>query len=356
MGQRALIFTTDYELFGNGSGCVQACMIEPTERMASLLEKHGARLTVFFEVCEYWAFQKERAAGRLKEDWAALMRQQMRDLVARGHDVQLHFHPQWLEYSYDGISWQLNYDLWRIGTLSYVDADFPERGLEELFRRGKETLEQMLQPVKPDYRCEVFRAGAWSMQPEQKVLQAMRVNGFKADSTVVPGLHFADGTTFYDFRAVAEHANSYRISECMTKPDDDGLMLEIPIFAAPVPLWRRLYFGYLRYRRKVGFRPAGCEGQAKAAAGKSSFEKIRGWLTNPVMMSTFGDATVAEQMIYLTKKALQDGSESSEAPDPMVWISHPKTFGNEYEFKKYLAWASAQKQISMATFKTFIKQ
>ena len=59
MGKLKLILTADYEVFGNGSGCVKKCMVEPTIRMLDICDKYGAKLTLFVDVCEYWAFKKK---------------------------------------------------------------------------------------------------------------------------------------------------------------------------------------------------------------------------------------------------------------------------------------------------------
>ena len=346
MAKLGLIFTTDYEIFGNGTGCVEDCVIKPTEQMAFLLERYGATLTVFFEVCEYWAFEKEYAAGRLAVDWAGMMRQQAQDLIKRGHDVQLHFHPQWLDYNYDGQNWNLNYDLWRIGQLPYEDAQFPERGLKNLFAHGKSTLEEILKPVKPDYRCEVFRAGAWSIQPEKEVLKALKVNGFKIDSTVAPGLYFKDQLSYYDFRAAPHNSFSYLIEESVNLPAQNAGLREVPIFTAKVPLWRKLQFIAFRQMRKVPFNPRGCRGSAEATKNKSKFQKLSEILFSPYTMSTFGDANVVEQMKYLTKLALKKARLQDEEIVPMVWISHPKTFANEQELEKFLSWVNQNQFIS----------
>lgn len=352
MAKLGLIFTTDYEIFGNGTGCVENCVIKPTEQMANLLERHGAKLTIFFEVCEYWAFEKEYAAGHLKQDWAGLMRNQARDLLRRGHDVQLHFHPQWLDYRYDGHSWKLNYDLWRIGFLPYENEVFPERGLKNLFARGKATLEDMLKPVQSTYTCEVFRAGAWSIQPEKEVLRAMKVNGFKVDSTVVPGLFHQDEFSYYNFLKAPSHLPFYTISDVVTQPVESGSLREVPIFAAKVPLGHKLRFLALRQMRKVPFKPRGCKGSAMTTASKSKIEKVRELLFSPVTMSTFGDATVMEQMKYLTELALKNTAAQGAELIPMVWISHPKTFANERELENFLGWAKKINAIEFTNFKT----
>ena len=58
MGKLRFILTADYEVFGNGSGCVKKCMIDPTEKMLSICDDYCAKLTLFVDVCEYWAFKK----------------------------------------------------------------------------------------------------------------------------------------------------------------------------------------------------------------------------------------------------------------------------------------------------------
>ena len=52
------LVTIDYELFGNGTGDLIKSVIEPTNAILDICEKYNAKLTIFFDVCEYWAFQK----------------------------------------------------------------------------------------------------------------------------------------------------------------------------------------------------------------------------------------------------------------------------------------------------------
>lgn len=354
MAEAKLIFTTDYEIFGNGSGSVEHCMIKPTEDMARLLEKHGARMTVFFDVCEYWAFKAEFEKGTLSENWAQLIESQLQDLVQRGHDVQLHFHPQWLDYAFDGQDWKLNFNLWRIGVLKYEDETHPERGLNQLFKRGKETLETLLQPVKSDYRCHIFRAGAWSMQPETNVLRAMRENGFDIDSTVVPGLKFEDSFTKYNFTAAPKDRPHWTIQSNLCQPELDGAITEIPIFSAPTPLVTNAAFLWMKSNRKIAFKPDGCSGTAIATEGKGKWRKILETITTSRKMFTFGDATPAEEMKYMVGRALREVHRMN-VNLPVVAISHPKTFANTEDFDAFLAWCVGQKKVEFSTYDNYLK-
>jgi hypothetical protein len=113
-----LVLTVDYEIFGNGTGDVRQHVTEPTERMCRIAEKFGMPVTVFFEMEEYLLFQQYREALQrlLGYDPAAEMRRQAADLVRRGHDVQLHLHPQWFEAGFAAGEWQLRHDRLSVDT------------------------------------------------------------------------------------------------------------------------------------------------------------------------------------------------------------------------------------------------
>ena len=352
MASVGLIFTTDYEIFGNGSGCVEKCMIAPTNSMVSILEKYGAKLTLFVDVCEYWAFEREFIRGTLKDDWAEMIRSQLQDLAKRGHDIQLHFHPQWLDYSFDGQKWDLNYDLWRLGKLKYQDNEYPERGLNQLFARGKKTLEDIITPIVPNYRCHVFRAGAWSMQPEGDVLKAMRDNDFDIDSTVASGLTFQDDYTFYDFSSSPE-LTRWRIENELCRVVEDGSILEVPIFTTNMPISKKLQFLSLKKKRGIQMKPEGCKGSSLATAGKSKLSKIMEVMGEKKKMFTFGDATSCEEMIYFARRARKIALEGNQDQVPLVAISHPKTFANESELKKFLEWVSTSEGIVFSDYQEF---
>ena len=52
---KKIVLTIDYELFlGEKTGNVKNCMIEPTEKLASILEKNSSRMTVFWDILHYY--------------------------------------------------------------------------------------------------------------------------------------------------------------------------------------------------------------------------------------------------------------------------------------------------------------
>ena len=86
-----LILTANVELFGNGSGCVNHCVLAPLERMAAVAEAYDARLELFVEALEFCAMEASPEHSKVIAD----VKRALADLLRRGHKLQLHLHPQW---------------------------------------------------------------------------------------------------------------------------------------------------------------------------------------------------------------------------------------------------------------------
>lgn len=337
MGVVKFILTADYEIFGNGSGCVKKCMIDPTEKILSICDKYSAKLTLFVDVCEYWAF-KEAAANNLfdnEEFPHVLIEQQLQDAIRRGHDIQLHFHPQWLDAKYINGKWSLNNDFWRLPSVE----NHPNWTLKKLFKEGKKTLEDIIKPVDSSYKCNVFRAGAWCIQDEVKVLEAMKENDFIIESTVAPNMFFNDGLTYYDFRNTPRK-QSWNIKDSVIV-EENGSIKEVPIFTIEVLWYALLYFKFLKVFKSLSFKAADC---VSSSVNKFSTYSLKGLFKNQYRMFNFCDATSFQELKYFTKKADLAFKNTSDTKEiPIVIIGHPKTFGNEKEFDRYLYWATKKK-------------
>lgn len=344
MKNPTLHLTADYEIFGNGSGDVDCCLIRPSERLMRIAESYGTRITFFVDVCEIWAFEQleqsepESEAARSSRS----IRNQLLDAVSRGHDIQLHAHPQWIGASWDGEvgKWNVRLDRWRIGRLPKSNAQEELATPGGIISRGVEWLERLAQSVDPGYRCRAFRAGAWSIQPEEHVLEAMRRSGIAIDTSVAPGGFRDDGLSYFDFRSAPKNRAYWCFREKVDSPDDTGDLVEFPIFTSKESILDAvLGFGRRRLQKNRASRPPGCKGTSESSV------RAKGRVVNALMgiFSSRGRtrmfdycALSAGEMVKMVRR--RGANASSQRADPIIAIGHPKNFANPNELDSFLKW------------------
>ncbi len=220
--------TLDYELFGNGSGDVFKHIIEPTEVLLSIAEKNNARLTIFFEVIEYWRLKEEWNKGNTMgytENPIEAIENQIKRAAGKGHDVQLHLHPQWVEAVWRNGGWHINESDWRLG--GYEKEG--EYSLRNLFEKGKKTLEELIKPIKPDYICNAVRAGGYCIQPSERIIDVMRETGFRCDSSIYPGGIEIGRRQFFDFTRLPNDVGFWHCGLGVENIVPDSDIIELPI-------------------------------------------------------------------------------------------------------------------------------
>jgi len=215
-----IIFTLDYEIFGDGSGDPLLFQIANTQRLCASLDLIDAKMTVYVEFGQISFFRSQNGKGKYKEYYEVIC-QQLKMLIKEGHDVQLHFHPSWegAKLTEDGkLELTINDD---ISTIDYNVA------LAWLVN-GKEFLETLLKPINAAYECIAYRAGAFTAGHQQKYIKLLVDAGLKIDSSVLPGGSLNSFYGNYDYRSI-DGPNTYRIGESLVDKKDYGLLVEYPI-------------------------------------------------------------------------------------------------------------------------------
>lgn len=245
----ALVLTNDWELFGDGSGNFDEIMENPLNEYLSILEHYDAKITLFAEVLQQFEHKKYseqfKHLGIIYNKWEDLIRK----TIEKGHDVQLHLHPQWIGSKFDGNDWQLDLNKWALSSLNYEE-------INEIIGQGKDYLENLIKKIRPDYKCQAFRAGNYCIEPAVISISALKNNGFTCDSSVTKGLY---SPGLYDFRDAYSNVFSWKTSDKNVKyaSDKNNGLLEIPIYSdfsddsqALKKLTPALYF-WARYGVKV---------------------------------------------------------------------------------------------------------
>lgn len=225
--------TYDYELFfGEHTGSVEKCMIEPTNDLLNLSFGKDVFMTFFIDVG--YLVQAEKYP-ELKAE-LQLVKDQIQKIVSLGHDVQLHIHPHWEKSKFESGKWFMNTHG------AYKLSDFDQEESDSIFKKYKTYLEDLI-----GKKVTTFRAGGWCIQPFSHLKDVFKETGMKIDSSVIAGDFMMTNNYAIDFRE-APLKSKYRFEDDVCIENDEGSFLEYPISSlrySPLFFWRLYILGRL---------------------------------------------------------------------------------------------------------------
>ena len=191
-----LALTHDWELRGDGSGDIEQIQFAPLRRLLEIYAKFGARTTILPDLMQQIRFRCLEAEHPELKPLADSWDEQVREAFRRGHDLQLHLHPHWMNGKYENGRWELPGD-WSI--LNY-EPDTAYAMLAE----GKKYFETLLQPIDSSYRCLAFRAGALAAAPSAHLFKSLVSLGIKLDVSIAGGVLVNNQNLHLDYRNCEE--------------------------------------------------------------------------------------------------------------------------------------------------------
>ena len=351
-----LILSLDYELFGNGSGDVRRDMIDPTERLLHICGEYGAKMTIMFEVGEYLAFEQHDSQLRNDLGYSPCeqMRKQAIEAIDRGHDVQLHVHPQWFGVGYRQGVWQLRDSCWRLGDLPACSGENEEVvSICDALSVGKQTIEDMIRPVKPDYECVCLRAGGFYAQPSQNIIRAMKKVGLKADSSVVKGYR-----TTAPFAVDYSHVDTMESqwwttdSELTAEGKPGENILELCVSSRMEPYWKSFTKTKLRAARKMRRIERQARGNHSADRSLSAVPGYRTVIKRLLRKR----ANIFDFCRLSSKDMLDRIEEHAPHPEqPVVVVGHSKNFFNDREFDRFLESLCRRGKVTFLTMSEYVQ-
>lgn len=324
-----LILTVDYEVFGNGQGCLKHCVVEPASRLLRVADRFGAPVTLFAETAELMAMEREMGPGAVQS-----VRAQLAGAVCAGHDVQLHLHPQWQGAKRrDDGGWDLDLDRWRIGDLAEEEIDI-------LIATGKGWLDEVAYASSPGRGCTAFRAGNWCIQPSSAVVRSLARHGFRVESTVVPGMRRAGQGEWSDFRS-APRLPYWRVDGDVCEASASGLW-EVPIASGRVARFEQLA-AELQARRTENSRFApNCRG-SYAAGSEGALGRVAGNARKllDLGLAKLDIATMPPRTLATITGDWVRRFSHPHRPTPIVAIAHTKNWTelSSSHLAGYLTWA-----------------
>jgi len=328
----------DYEIFGNGRGNVIDHIIEPTDKILSICDKYKVPLTIMFEVNEYLKYKEHEV--ELEKDLgyspSKLIEIQLSEALKKGHDIQLHIHPQWLDAEYIDKEWL-------IPNPKRVITSLSNNEIENILNRGKQELEKIFQPIDPNYACLAMRLTnmPWCEAPSE-VIPAMKKNGIFAHSLSI--------------------SNSPKNNEKGFWPlDANNTIFEFPIHSLEAPKYKIFTFKRIMtslYRKKY-VRDESLGTTYNKNKYENKLTRFMNLFTEKYDLKWDFCKQSSKKMI----KFLEIGMSRYNYRDhevPLVMIGHSKDFFNEKEFGKFLEkcksrYISQDSKIQFSSFQKFIE-
>jgi hypothetical protein len=168
----------DWELRGNGTGCVEELQCKPMRKLMDIYESHNIHCTFNVEVMQQIYMRKYQEEYTELKEQADAWDTAVLEAFRRGHDIQLHIHPQWKDAVYINGKWVLN-DNWDI--TKYQEAD-----VRAMFTDCISYLKELLPSTPPPHFIS-FRSGSWFIAPSDFMMQVLIDKGIKIDMTIVGG-------------------------------------------------------------------------------------------------------------------------------------------------------------------------
>lgn len=215
-----IIISFDYELFfGDEPGTVQKSLLEPTAMLMNALERAGAKATFFVD---YLMLKYMLAENETTKAEALHIIEQLKEMVLRGHRIELHLHPHWIDAKYVNGKWDFS------DFSHYCLNSFPKEEITRMFVEGTEFLEQIAREVDSSYKIIAFRAGGWAILPFEMMKEGFEKAGIRIDSSVMKGrIIQANGYTL-DFSKSPSKA-IYRFSSDVLNEEAEGSFIEAQI-------------------------------------------------------------------------------------------------------------------------------
>jgi hypothetical protein len=288
-------------------------------------------LTIFFEVEEYLAFMRERSSltRLLGYDPAAEIRNQILDLARRGHDIQLHLHPEWVGASFVDDRWILRPEKSSVDTLFETKAETAQYIAER-----KLIIDDLLAQAGRGQRVSAYRAGAFCAQPGEKLLHALTENGFILDSSVVKGMRRNDRNATFDFSSSPERRRHWFVRDDVAREDATGTLYEVPIYSRMGRRFHQLTPKRLtaKFSRKVP-KAKQLEMVEQLRIGRTPLSIARFLLQCFPIKLDFHNMTSRQMLRWIQRAAAPvDGDE-----DVIVLIGHTKEHTDDTDFARFLA-------------------
>ncbi len=356
-----IALTDDWELRGNGSGDIEQIQFRALRELVNLYDSHGIKSTFNAEVMQQLTFRKLQGSHPQLKPLADAWDEHVRMAFSRGHDIQLHIHPQWSRVTYTNNGWVLSGD-WSL--LNYE----PEASYAML-SASKSYLEKLLTPLAPNYRCVSFRSGSSAIAPSDFLLQQLAQLGLVFDMSIIQGLRVNTRNLQLDYTVCEEGFLPFypQIKDARKMSDKIEPIVCVPIFSFPLSRRRCLAAVLAKVRAKMLSRKAVNQNSDSYAAqewdevGRSSLPaRIYDKVIEPCLKGKHIAADIGRLDFPSLREmlnAIRAAAHRSKRPE--VWViltNHSKYISDFSPIDRFLKEARKYDDVSFVTLSTIAEQ
>jgi hypothetical protein len=321
-----VIFTLDYEIFGNGEGSLRELVLEPTRHLVSLFAEQKVPFVLFAEAAE---LEKMELHG---VDGIGEVQDQIRKLYHEGIEIGLHLHPQWCNARPSNGGWRLDPSEYNLCTLS------PER-VNRIVGRSIEYLRKVT--ADPGFVPISFRAGNWLLQPTGTVAPILARHGVRIDSSVFKGGRQRNHKL--DYRPALKNGYYWHFTQDVNKPDPAGRILEIPIHTELRPFWKMLTLKRISLQKR----------NAAKKRFRSQMNRLFDFAHFYYPLKLDFCRLAFDDLRSLINGILREEERSENKYKPIVAIGHSKDLVDYESIGKFLLFLR-RKSIPVSTFKAVL--
>ena len=298
--------TLDYELFlGEKTGRPENCLIRPMDKLCKIADKHNFKFVIFVDATYLLRMQQLKGQFKEVDHQYGLVSKHVKSLAEQGHDIELHFHPQWLYSNWDEQSQE-----WKMDRDHYKLSDMPLEAAKASLKAAKELLDSIV-----GYNTIAYRAGGFCLNEFEDFKETFKELGLKYDSSVARYAHIASKVHYYDYRRIPKE-QIYKFSDSIKKKDNSRDYTELSISGFRFTPW---YYQFKVRPIKISASHSKRYGDGTVISDKQNFilHKIKS-LFRPFAQLASIDGGSSNLMELYYAKVVRSGHKE------MIMIGHPK--------------------------------
>ena len=229
---KKIILTFDYELFFGISGSVENCILSPVDKLIDYFDRLGFKATFFIDTLFLERLINENE--KTKAQYSRIEEQLIR-LVSKGHRLELHIHPHWVDADYNKTNnfWEFrSYEKYKLSALN-------DAVITKMFNDSVQMVNNIARQAEPDYNVAAFRAGGWCVEPFSLIKEPFIKNKIYVDSSVVPGIKVQSTIHNLNYEDIPD-GSFYRFEDDVRVQETNGQFIEVPITTFKINLFEKI--------------------------------------------------------------------------------------------------------------------